>query len=948
MSTSCDDGGDDASSTAPCSSSSRRGTNTMIDESPLPKKTGSAGPSRRSSFLTRRFSNTEREKDGSTASSSSTSPPPTLFHRGSLGRSPKKDVLETALKKIRMSEQLILEKDKTILHLRKTVNALSKKLKGVAQFIDLRDDIEERLNGMERRHDEEIKKYKSQATDARFDLIEKKIHLKVEEKKLKEGFEQEVAQKASALLSGRTKAINLQNFELLKDKLLLTQEVEDTRVKCDALEKENASLRTELKVVSASEKECLKRSTAFKKQVETLKKEVMSTEDRLDEVVKEFTVRMERQTKHYDKKCRIVEEERDAARFDALNLQAELQRLRAASSTVLGRYQDIQWFFHDALRQVRMEIMAERRNEIVQLADVAHRQAGVGKNREDGWRRGIAYHNDHSSASFARPGAITMGPHRHTSKTSKPFTTEDESLLLLPPSPPAAAAAVAPLQLLPTSSSSSSPIPTQQIRSPPGKGSSPSLRDHPAKSFIDHLEFDTSLHGPLLLTYENGSCSPPSPPGEPGSGGSGADTSINNAEKGFSKMDGSLESNPKWLPSSGCELLGPKAGSSPSKARFENHHSSSGGSERSMAAASNSNSMIHSGPVNSGKEEEMREKTVVSERYVLVEDNREVGRDGTAVVATTTSSPGAVEFPPCFSLSGGGLTSMNHLMRSKREWGRDKRGFPILLSTPEDPILHALLPPLGGSPSSAANIMKGKASGEKQKAKVGEAEKSKRKIIGENVGLPGQQEKKKGKKDAEDGRLMDILAERWGASLSRSNAGRVMEKFRHEMTHAERSKEGKVRTSGPLALRDVDVVVGNENVVALHSTPPAPPSHPSQPLSSGEGGGCPRIDVRQMTWAEKERVIYYLFRRLQQQPRRLEQRQKSSNHSSNGASPNEEETFTTFTAETNRTSQDLGMVMAEGERDAGLNEEVENSSSFTRENECPYGNSAAKTFLTQL
>lgn len=786
----------------------------MID-APVFSADKKVASTRRSSLVAARgsFLIPDQEEDGPPSSAL-----PITSYRGSFARSSKKGSLEAALAKIRDYEQEITEKDQTIQHLRRTVKELSGKLKGVAQFIDLRDDIEERLEGLERRHGNEIEKYKAQASDARYDLLENKLRLKLEEKTLKEGFEKKVAEKAAALLSKRTKEIHMENFELLKDKLLFAREAEETRLKCEALEKENAGLRTELKVVTGSEKESLKRSTAFKKQVELLKNEVKSTEDQIESIAIEYTKRMETQTKQHDKQLQIALEERDTARSDALRLHTELQRLRTASSTVFSLYQDIQWFFHDALRQVRMEIVEERRQEIAAIAESAQRPG----RRFPKSRQTTAERLLHLPAApppallLSSPAPTTASP---SMRASAPLVKGSSHLLALPSSPP---------HLLYSSS----------------------LRDPPTKSSMGRIEFNTSMRQRLLLTYENASCS------STGAGSRGGSCPC---------MDGS----------------GRRIG----RRRIENDSDPWGGKEKTTSI-----------PRRRSKKEGSRSSSRGSST-----EEKEVAGGTSSNTTTITASYGEAGAVPCFSLSAGsvGATSLIRQRSGGRaEWGTDKHGFPIVLAKPEDPILNALLPPLGSDPSSSSGPVR-----ETEENRVAEGKEKyplrkgtpKEMVAKEEEGIVLEKEDGgrlqdggKGEEVDEEGRLLEVLAARWKASLSPANMDKrvhgnclaIQQQGRKEDENDEEAKRHQQHVSLVPPAADLVVPPTVMPVTALNL-----PAHHA-PLLDPEEREVQRVDVRQLTWIEKERVIFYLLQRLQQRPRALLQRRpKPSNPSPNESVP---------------------------------------------------------------
>lgn len=275
-----------------------------------------------------------------------------------------RDSLLQALKKIRESEAMLGEKDRYIQQLRRSIKELAKQLKGVAQFIDMREDIEERLNEMERYHREEIARFKDMAQTAHLDMLENKVKLRLEEQILRQNHDRDVTAKATKLLDKRTREVNDQNFELVKDKLLLARDMEIAREQSAKLEAENATLRRKAELATGAESELLVRSVAQKKQIAMLKKQIKTTEDNIEKIVEEYDKRLEQQEKTLTKQIKERTKERDDARHDALVMQTELKRLRDASAVVSNLHNELQLFFHEALRDVRMEVFEERRRAI--------------------------------------------------------------------------------------------------------------------------------------------------------------------------------------------------------------------------------------------------------------------------------------------------------------------------------------------------------------------------------------------------------------------------------------------------------------------------------------------------------------------------------------------------------------------------------------------------------
>lgn len=710
----------------------------------------------------------------------------------------QKDDLSAALAKIAEYERQLATKEETVTHLRRTVTELSKQLKGVAHFMDLREDIEERLTGMERRHSEELTKYKSLAKGASFDCLESKIRLKLEEKTLKETFEEKVTLQAEELLNARTKEIHQKNFELLKDKVLLSREVEDSRAKGEALQKENDALRAELHVLSSSEKGVLRRSVALKKQVEVLKQQIKTHDDSMQRVAEEFTTRLATQGKQHEKTLKVVTEERDKARWDALQCREEWKRLRAASSTMLSLQQDLHVFFHDALRQVRGEIVEEKRQQIAALVRPQRYLEGksapqsiLGPQREEE-RKGMAI-CDREGVRGGLASTIPLG-RRLAQKAESRVAGEGSGG---PDGSP----------LLPSfSASSSSSAITPKSKGPPEIVSSPPplsllppplrIENTPTKSSIGRLEFQRSLGAPLHITYHQND-----------------------------------------LP-----------------------HQSSGRSEREKDAID-----PYSMSRREGREKESslrssleRVSRSASERgryshvwhHPSTADDKKCRESGTEEERIASSS---------FSLTGGGVGWTEMRCRSKDEWGRDKNGFPVLLSKSQDPILKALLPPLAIRCSSPCT----KAAEKDADTRNGDVD-AKKETEREEEAVTASPEE-------EESRVIDELAKRWGASVDplrlKDRAEREWEdgggRDERRGYRAENDRTGTPRTEADGAPSSSS---SDAPLVECETLYPA-----SVSLSANvQERELRNIGVRQLSWEEKERVIYYLFKRLQQSPSALQ------------------------------------------------------------------------------
>lgn len=700
----------------------------------------------------------------------------------------QKDALDSALARIGEYEKRISEKEDTVTHLRRTVAELSKQLKSVAHFIDLREDMEERLSGMERRHDEELNKYKTQAKDAAFDCLESKIRLKLEESTMQKTFEQKVAEQAEALLHTRTKEIHQENFELIKDKLLLSREVEASRVKWEALEKENEALRTERTVLSSSEKEVLQRSVALKKQVDTLKKQVKTFDDASQRIAQEFSTRLATQAKQHEKALKAITEERDAARADALQCREEWKRLRAVSSSMLSLQQDLHLFFHDALRQVREEMVAEKRQRMAAMGSPTRYLEGTrappsitGHEGEEERKR-AAIRGGGGGGGVGGIASVIPLDRRLAQKTGREEKSPGPPLLTI--SSHAASSSSGHTQMANGHSEAAShPPPVSHLLPPPLR-----VENAPTASSIGRMEFQQSLRAPLRITYDHRS----------------AESKERSGER--------------------------DAADHPSPHRRES-------SENGSPLHSSFSSTLSS----AGRWSEAGERGRYSciRRHPCMEDDSNRRESD-----TDEKTPGV----DCFSLTGGGGVGVTSVWsRSRGEWGRDRKGFPVMLSKPEDPIRKALLPPLASRRSSsyrkAAETSPAAATADEEGGKSVEEE-------GESTEVPSPEDEK-------EGIFMDALAARWGASVD--------PRWRKDGAKSKDNEEEK-KDRIPTQSTEARVASSDGQLVECDARYPASVTLPAD-LQERK---LRNISVRQLSWEEKERVIYYLFKRLQQSPHALQ------------------------------------------------------------------------------
>ncbi|CAD2213217.1 hypothetical protein AGDE_13708 [Angomonas deanei] len=258
----------------------------------------------------------------------------------------------------------IKERDAKIERLYATIRDMAEQLHSVAEFVEIKDDVEERIEKMRAHYEDEVISYKEETKHARMETLEERVRMRTKEAELLCAHEDEVNARATELLDERTKEINTQNFDLYKEKVLLTQDVDETRTQLQKLEKENAALRRKLDLSSGTEKELLARSVKQKKEVAELKAQVRTMDDSVNTLVEQYEGKLAAQEAKHAKEVKTLTTERDDARRDAQRLLQELTKLRGVSSQLLNERSELEQFFHTALQEVREEIIQERKGVI--------------------------------------------------------------------------------------------------------------------------------------------------------------------------------------------------------------------------------------------------------------------------------------------------------------------------------------------------------------------------------------------------------------------------------------------------------------------------------------------------------------------------------------------------------------------------------------------------------
>lgn len=251
--------------------------------------------------------------------------------------------------------------------LQHTIRELTLQLHSVAEFVDMKEDIEDRLRSMQRYYEAEVARHIHIAKEARLALLENRVQLRTVEEDLRASHMADVDRTATALLDSRTKEVLQTNASLVKDKTVLAGDAEQARQHNASLMEENRRLRREAELTASTESELLSRSVRQKREIAALKKQVKSTEDRLNEVVEAYEAKLAKRESVNAKRVEEAVQQRDRACRDAEALHRELVKVRELSTCILKQRSELEEFFHEALRHVRGEIVEERRRQIASV-----------------------------------------------------------------------------------------------------------------------------------------------------------------------------------------------------------------------------------------------------------------------------------------------------------------------------------------------------------------------------------------------------------------------------------------------------------------------------------------------------------------------------------------------------------------------------------------------------
>lgn len=257
------------------------------------------------------------------------------------------------------------DKERRLTQMQATIRGLGKRLQNVDNFADLREDIEERLQVMQKAHRDDVEHFQGAAKEARLDMLENRIRLRSVEEELRGRHEADVNQRAAALLDDRTRQVNVENAELSRQRIVLAKAYDATQKQTADVARANAALRQRSEITAATEVELLARSVAQQREIAALKKQIKVAEDSFSKLIDDYDEKLLAQAEDHGRQTRQLTKERDDARNDARRTQAELMKLRAAAAKVVQQRGDLDNFFFDALTTVRAQVIEERRQRLL-------------------------------------------------------------------------------------------------------------------------------------------------------------------------------------------------------------------------------------------------------------------------------------------------------------------------------------------------------------------------------------------------------------------------------------------------------------------------------------------------------------------------------------------------------------------------------------------------------
>ncbi|CCW63273.1 unnamed protein product [Phytomonas sp. EM1] len=232
-------------------------------------------------------------------------------------------------------------------------------------FGKLKKHFYDKVKELVDKHQIEAKRSGDKMSSLRMKMLEDRLRLRSIEKGLHENYSSDVKGKANELLDRRSKEVYNENLELVREKVLLANDVKLARDREHALGEENTALRRAVDVNTSIESDLKEKCVQYKKEIVKLKEQIKSVEDSMEKVSGDYEARLVRQNAQHAKQIKALTKERDSARCDALQLNAELIKLRKASAQVLSQRGELENFFYEALNEVKAQVVYERQQQLL-------------------------------------------------------------------------------------------------------------------------------------------------------------------------------------------------------------------------------------------------------------------------------------------------------------------------------------------------------------------------------------------------------------------------------------------------------------------------------------------------------------------------------------------------------------------------------------------------------
>ncbi|KAG5490760.1 hypothetical protein JKF63_00882 [Porcisia hertigi] len=265
-----------------------------------------------------------------------------------------------------LQQRALRAKDNEIGHLRRTVQELSRQLHSALIELDQRSDTSAELQVLKKACEVGAAANEREMRNARLEMLESRVKYRIKEEQLATTYTADVHAKAAELLEPHTKEVHDSNFELLKEKLMLAQELTKVRADYSELNDKYVRLKRETDIGGGVTREMLQRSICQKDEIAALRLQVKASEDKLDIAVAKYEKELLAERKSHRDALELLTRERDDARRDAVQLQRELTQLRGAASNLLAQRSELEKFFHAALAEVRESVVAERRRALLE------------------------------------------------------------------------------------------------------------------------------------------------------------------------------------------------------------------------------------------------------------------------------------------------------------------------------------------------------------------------------------------------------------------------------------------------------------------------------------------------------------------------------------------------------------------------------------------------------